>query len=108
MVLRRALPAACEDSNRMANMSLPPEERNLTPDQVEALDMRRRRGSMLLTVAGMFTIIAVLLTCWVGQDLQYAPGFSRPMSYYFLVACGIVFVTLISGLYLRRGAPEIQ
>jgi hypothetical protein len=92
----------------MANMSLPPEERNLTPEQVEALDMRRRRGSMLLTVAGMFTIIAVLLTCWVGQDLQYAPGFSRPMTYYFLVSCAIVFVTLISGLYLRRGAPEIQ
>ena len=62
----------------MANMSLPPEERNLTPDQVEALDMRRRRGSMLLTLAGMFTIIAVLLTCWVGQDLQYAPGLLPP------------------------------
>ena len=92
----------------MANMSLPPEERNLTPDQVEALDMRRRRGSLLLVLGGMFTIIAVLLTCWVGQDLQYAPGFSRPMTYYFLVACGIVMVTLISGLYLRRGAPEIH
>jgi hypothetical protein len=73
----------------MANMSLPPEERNLTPNQV-------------------FAIIAVLLTCWVGQDLQYAPGFSRPMTYYFVVACGIVVVTLISGLYLRRGAPEIH
>ena len=36
--------------------------------------MRRRRGSMLLTIAGMFTIIAVLLTCWVGQDLQIFPG----------------------------------
>jgi hypothetical protein len=108
MVLRRAFPCHREDQNCMANMSLSPEERNLTPDQVEALDMRRRRGSMLLTVAGMFTIIAVLLTCWVGQDLQYAPGFSRPMTYYFLVACGIVFVTLISGLYLRRGAPEIH
>jgi hypothetical protein len=92
----------------MANMSLPPEERNLTPNQVEALDQRRRRGTLLLTLAGMFTIIAVLLTCWVGQDLQYAPGFSRPMTYYFLVASGIVVVTLISGLYLRRGAPEIH
>jgi hypothetical protein len=50
----------------------------------------------------------VLLTCWVGQDLQYAPGFSRPMTYYFLVACFIVVVTLLSGLYLRRGAPEIH
>lgn len=92
----------------MANMSLPPEERDLTPNQVEALDQRRRRGTLLLTLAGMFTIIAVLLTCWVGQDLQYAPGYSRPMTYYFLVACVIVVVTLISGLYLRRGAPEIH
>lgn len=91
----------------MANMSLPPGERDLTPNQVEALDQRRRRGTLLLTLAGMFAIIAVLLTCWVGQDLQYAPGYSRPMMYYFLVACGIVVVTLISGLYLRRGAPEI-
>jgi hypothetical protein len=56
----------------------------------------------------MFTFIAVLLTCWVGQDLQYSPGFSRPMTYYFLVACGIVFVTLVTGLYLRRGVPEVQ
>jgi hypothetical protein len=92
----------------MSNMSLPPEERNLTPDQVEALDLRRRRGSLLLTLAGMFTVIAVILTCWVAQDMQYAPGLSRPMTYYFLVACGIVIVTLIGGLYLRRGTPEIQ
>ena len=92
----------------MANLSLPLEERNLTPAQVEALDMRRRRGTVLLTIAGMFSIIAVLLTCWVGQDLQYSPGFSRPMTYYFLVACGIVFVTLVTGLYLRRGVPEVQ
>ena len=92
----------------MPNMSLPPEERNLTPDQVDALDKRRRRGTLLLTLAGMFTIIGTLLTCWVAQDLAYAPGFSRPMTYYFLVACVIVVVTLISGLYLRRGTPEIQ
>jgi hypothetical protein len=25
-----------------------------------------------------------------------------------VVSCGIVVVTLISGLYLRRGAPEIH
>jgi hypothetical protein len=92
----------------MANLSLPPEERNLTPAQVEALDARRRRGTVLLTIAGMFTIIATLLTCWVGQDLVYSPGASRPMTYYFLIACGIVFVAGVSGLYMRRGTPEIQ
>lgn len=92
----------------MANLSLPPEERNLTPNQVEELDRRRRRGTALLTIAGMFTIIAVLLTCWVGQDVQYSPGGSRPMIYYFLVACGIIFGAGLTGLYLRRGTPEIQ
>jgi len=92
----------------MANLSLPIEERNLTPAQVEALDLRRRRGTALLTIAGMFTVIATLLTLWAGQDLQYSPGFSRPMTYYFLVASTIVIVCLLSGLYLRRGTPEIQ
>ena len=92
----------------MANLSLPIEERTLTPAQVEALDLRRRRGTMLLTIAGMFTIIATLLTVWAGQDLTYSPGFSRPMAYYFLVASGIVLVAGSYGLYLRRGTPEIQ
>ncbi len=92
----------------MANLSLPIAERNLTPAQVEALDLRRRRGTVLLTIAGMFTVIATLLTVWAGQDLTYSPGFSRPMAYYFLVASAIVVVCLLSGLYLRRGAPEIH
>ena len=33
----------------MANTLLPIEERNLTPDQVELLDRRRRRGQLFLT-----------------------------------------------------------
>ena len=92
----------------MANLSLPLEERNLTPAQVEALDMRRRRGTVLLTIAGMFTVIATLLTLWAGQDLTYSPGFSRPMTYYFLVASAIIVVAGGFGLYLRRGTPELQ
>lgn len=92
----------------MPNMSLPPEERYLTPEQVERLDMRRRKGTLLLTIGGMFTIMATLLTVWVGQDLQYSPGLARPMTYYFLVACAIVVVSVGVGLYLRRGTPEIQ
>ena len=35
----------------MANTLLPLEERNLTPDQVEQLDRRRRRGQLFLTLA---------------------------------------------------------
>ena len=92
----------------MANMSLSVEERTLTPAQVERLDLRRRRGTLLLTISGMFTVIATLLTCWVGQDLTYAPGFSRPMTYYFVVCSGIVLVCLVAGIYLRRGTPQIQ
>jgi hypothetical protein len=92
----------------MANLSLPPEERALTPEQVERLDHRRRTGTFLLTICGMFVLMACLLTLWVGQDLQYSPGWARPMTYYFLVSCGIALVSLIAGLYLRRGTPEIQ
>jgi hypothetical protein len=92
----------------MANLSLPVEERSLTPAQVEALDLRRRRGTVLLTISGMFTVIATLLTLWVGQDLTYAPGFSRPMTYYFVVVSAIVIVCLVTGIYLRRGTPQIQ
>jgi len=38
----------------MANSLLPPEERNLTPDQVEALDKRRDLGHTFLVIAGQF------------------------------------------------------
>ncbi len=92
----------------MANMSLPPEERNLTPAQVERLDMRRRKGTLLLTIAGMFVFMAVLLTVWAGQDWQYSPGIAHPMIYYFIVACGIAAIAGSLGMYLRRGTPEIQ
>jgi hypothetical protein len=92
----------------MPNMSLPPEERNLTPAQVAALDHRRRRGSLLLVIAGQFAVIGTLLLAWVVQDLTYSPGFSRPIAYYFLVAWTIVGVAGLSGLYLRRGTPEVQ
>jgi hypothetical protein len=92
----------------MANMSLPPEERDLTPSQVAALDMRRRKGTLLLMISGMFGVIAVLLTLWAGQDWQYSPGIAHPMIYYFLIASGIVVVAGGVGVYLRRGTPEIQ
>lgn len=92
----------------MANMSLPLAERNLTPAQVERLDLRRRTGTLLLTIAGMFVFMAVLLTLWTGQDWQYSPGIAHPMIYYFLVSCGIAVVAGGAGMYLRRGTPEIQ
>jgi len=92
----------------MANPLLPPEERNLTPDQVEALDKRRDLGHTLLVIAGQFAVIATILLLWVGQDLAYSPGWAHPMAYYFALACSIIGVCGLAGLYLRRGSPRID
>jgi len=92
----------------MANMLLPPEERNLTPNQVEALDKRRDVGHTLLVIAGQFTVIAIVLLLWVGQDLAYFPGWAHPIAYYFAVALGIIAVCGIAGLVLRSGTPRID
>jgi hypothetical protein len=94
--------------NEMPNPLLPPEERHLTPDQVEALDKRRDLGHTFLVIAGQFTVIAAVLLLWVGQDLTYSPGWAHPMAYYFLIACGIIVVMGIAGLALRRGTPRID
>jgi len=92
----------------MANMLLPPEERNLTPNQVEALDKRRDLGHTLLVIAGQVTVIATVLLLWVGQDLAYSPGWAHPIAYYFAVALGIIAVCGIAGLVLRSGTPRID
>ena len=92
----------------MANPLLPPAERNLTPDQVEALDKRRDLGHTFLVIAGQFTVIATVLLLWIGQDLTYSPGWVHPLFYYFLVAIGIVTVLGISGIVMRRGTPRID
>ncbi|MGA8041393.1 MAG: hypothetical protein WCA37_01190 [Terracidiphilus sp.] len=92
----------------MANLLLPLEERNLTPDQVEALDKRRDMGHTLLVIAAQFTAIATVLLLWVGQDLTYSPGWEHPMAYYFAVAVSIVIGCGVTGLVLRRGTPRLD
>jgi len=92
----------------MANSLLPPEERNLTPDQVEALDKRRDLGHMFLVIAGQFALIATVLLLWVGQDLTYSPGWAHPMAYYFLIALVLIAIFGVTGLYLRHGTPRID
>ena len=92
----------------MANTLLPPEERNLTPDQVEALDKRRDLGHTFLVIAGQFTVIATILLLWVGQDLSYSPGWAHPIAYYFVIAIGIILVLGISGMVLRKGTPRLD
>ena len=92
----------------MANTLLPPEEQNLTPDQVEALDKRREWGHTLLVIAGQFAVIATVLLLWVGQDLTYSPGWVHPMAYYFVIAVGLVLALGVAGMILRSGTPRID
>ncbi|MGA2571192.1 MAG: hypothetical protein ABSF23_11790 [Terracidiphilus sp.] len=92
----------------MANSNLPPEERNLTPDQVEALDKRRDLGHTFLVIAGQFAVIATILLLWVGQDLTYSPGWTHPMAYYFAIALVLIAVFGVAGFVLRRGTPRID
>jgi hypothetical protein len=87
----------------MANMSIPAEERNLTPAQVEQLDKRRRWGLAFQVIAGQFAFFAVLLLLWTGQDLTYSPGWVHPM-FYFNVLAGVMAVIFgLYGSWLRRG-----
>ena len=92
----------------MANPLLPPEERNLTPDQVEALDKRRDLGHVFLVIAGQFAVIAAILLLWVGQDLTYSPGWAHPIAFYFAIALAIILVFGVSGYVLRKGTPRID
>jgi hypothetical protein len=92
----------------MANSLLSPEERNLTPDQVEALDKRRDLGHTLLVIAGQFTVIATILLLWVGQDLSYSPGWAHPIAYYFGLSLAIIAVCGVTGILLRKGTPRLD
>ncbi len=90
----------------MANLLIPVEERNLTPDQVEILDKRRTWGLTLQTIAGLFAVIGTILLLWVGQDLTYSPGWIHPMFYYDAIAWIGAFILATTGTALRRNAPE--
>jgi hypothetical protein len=92
----------------MANFLLPPEERNLTPDQVEALDKRRDLGHTLLVIAGQFAVISTVLLLWVGQDLQYSPSWAHPMADYFFLAVLLMAIFGVTGLSLRKGTPRLD
>ena len=90
----------------MANLQLPVEERNLTPDQVEALDARRRRGQLALTIGWQAVLVTLILSLWVGQDLTYSPGWQRPIFYWACVTSLIAVVSFLYGITLRRGMHE--
>jgi hypothetical protein len=92
----------------MANSLLPPEERNLTPDQVETLDKRRDLGHTFLVIAGQFAAVATVLLLWVGQDLSYSPGWAHPMANYFFLAVLLMASFGIAGLVMRKGTPRLD
>ena len=90
----------------MANTLLPIEERNLTPDQVEHLDKRRRLGQTCVVLAVMLLIVATLVTVWAGQDWTLSPGFAHPMVYWDALTFAAAVVFGIAGIRLRRGTNE--
>lgn len=90
----------------MAIPLIPFEERNLTPDEVEALDARRRRGQALLVIGFQTMIIALIVTLWSGQDATYSPGWRHPMLYWDLLLAVVSLSCLFRGVQLRRGSNE--
>ncbi len=90
----------------MANMLLSPEERNLSPEQVELLDKRRRRGQLFLVICFQCLIVSALLTLWSGQDLTYSPGWIHPVAYWNGLTLLLAAYFGLAGLRLRRGSTE--
>lgn len=90
----------------MANTLLPIEERTLTPEQVELIDRRRRRGQMFLVICFQCLIVGTLVTMWSGQDATYSPGWARPMVYWNAIMFALAVIFGLAGLRLRRGSTE--
>jgi hypothetical protein len=90
----------------LANTLIAIEERTLTPQQVEALDRRRRRGHLFLVLCFQCLIVAALVTLWSGQDLTYSPGWVRPMFYWNATLFLLAIVFGVAGVRLRRGSHE--
>jgi hypothetical protein len=90
----------------MANTLLPIEERNLTPDEVERLDKRRRRGQLFLVLCFQSLIVSTLLTLWSGQDFTVSPGWTHPVVYWNAITFTAALVFGIMGIRLKRGSNE--
>ena len=90
----------------MANTLIPIEERSLTPDEVELLDRRRRRGQGLLVICFQTLIISCLLLLWSGQDATLTHGWVKPMVIWNTITFGISVITGLAGIQLSRGRNE--
>ena len=90
----------------MSNKLIPVEERHLSPEQVDVIDRRRRRGQLLLVIGFQTLIIGTIITLWAGQDFTYSPGWIHPLGYW---DCALFLVSLsciVSGIQLKRGSNE--
>ena len=92
----------------MANLRIPAEERNLTPEQVEVLDARRRRGQLSLVIGLQALVVTAILSLWVGQDLTYSPGFHRPIFFWACITGGLSVFCFLYGLAIRGGKHEFM
>ncbi|MEO6806205.1 MAG: hypothetical protein ABI286_10000 [Edaphobacter sp.] len=90
----------------MANTLIPVEERTLTPEQVEVLDRRRRRGQLYLVLCLQCVIVGALVTLWSGQDWTLSPGWAKPMVYWNAIMFVAALVFGIAGVRLKRGSNE--
>ena len=90
----------------MSNKLIPVEERHLTPEQVDVIDRRRRRGQLLLVIGFQTLIIGTIITLWAGQDLTYSPGWIHPVAYWDGFLFLVSFTCIVSGIQLRRGLNE--
>jgi hypothetical protein len=90
----------------MANKLLPIEERTLTPEQVELLDKRRRRGQLFLVLCLQCLVVASLLTLWSGQDFTLSPGWMHPIVYWDATMFTASLIFGVAGVRLKRGSNE--
>jgi hypothetical protein len=91
----------------MSHGSIVASERHLTPDEVELLDARRRRGHLFLVIGLQAAVVTTLVgILWVGQDLTHSPGWLHPMAYWAGFTGLISIVCFLRGLSLRRGFHE--
>jgi hypothetical protein len=90
----------------MSNTLLAIEERTLTPEQVDHLDARRRRGHAYLVIGFQTGIVATVLTMWSGQDLTYSPTWHHPIFFWNAIVGSASIFCLLRGISLRRGINE--
>ena len=90
----------------MANLAIPYIERDLSPEAVERLDARRRRGQLFLVIGFQAAIVTTILGLWVGQDLTHSPGWHHMIAYWAMFTSGLCAICLLTGLRLRSGMHE--